>query len=135
MQAQDNAIELVYRRRAGRWGLTSRRPAQEAPAPAHLRQANDAARAVAEASGGRAFGIWLDSLLGRSATAHILGGAVVGVDPARSVVSIDHEVHGYPGLYVVDGSAVPANIGVNPSLTITAMAERAMARLTAREQQ
>jgi cholesterol oxidase len=88
---------------------------------------------VAAASGGTAYGIWLDSVLGRSATAHILGGAVVGDDPSRSVVSVDHEVHGYPGLYVTDGSAVPANIGVNPSLTITAMAERAMTRLVARD--
>ena len=132
MQAEDNAIELAYRRRAGVWGLTSRLPPGQAPAPAHLRQANDAARAFAAESGGRAFGIWLDSLLGRSATAHILGGAVVGDDPERSVVSADHQVHGYPGLYVVDGAAVPANIGVNPSLTITAMAERAMTRLAAR---
>jgi cholesterol oxidase len=133
MQAEDNAIELSYRRRAGVWGLTSRLPAGQRPAPAHLPQANTAGRAVAAASGGTAYGIWLDSVLGRSATAHILGGAVVGDDPSRSVVSVDHEVHGYPGLYVTDGSAVPANIGVNPSLTITAMAERAMTRLVARD--
>lgn len=133
MQARDNAIELHYRRRRGRWGLTSRLPAGAHPAPAHLRQANEAARAVADASGGRAYGIWLDSVLGRSTTAHVLGGAVVGDDPACSVVSTDHEVHGYPGLFVVDGSAVPANVGVNPSLTITAMAERAMARLAESE--
>ena len=98
----------------------------------HLAQANAAARAVADASGGTPYGVWLDSLLGRSATAHILGGAVVGDDPGSSVLTPDHEVRGHPGLYVVDGSAVPANIGVNPSLTITAMAERAMARLLAR---
>ena len=47
------------------------------------------------------------------------------------MISADHEVHGYPGLYVVDGSAVPGNLGVNPSLTITALAERAMARMLA----
>jgi cholesterol oxidase len=70
-------------------------------------------------------------VLGRSATAHILGGAVLGEDPGRSVIGPDHQVHGHPGLYVVDGSAVPANIGVNPSLTITAMAERAMSGLAA----
>jgi cholesterol oxidase len=87
---------------------------------------------VAAASGGTAYGIWIDSLLGRAATAHVLGGAVVGDDGARAVVSPDHEVFGYPGLFVVDGSAVPSNVGVNPSLTITAMAERAMARLAAR---
>jgi cholesterol oxidase len=65
------------------------------------------------------------------ATAHVLGGARLGADPQTSVVSPDHEVWGYPGLYVVDGSVIPANVGVNPSLTITALAERAMTRLTA----
>jgi cholesterol oxidase len=74
----------------------------------------------------------MDSLLGRAATAHVLGGAVVGDNPASAVVSPHHEVYGYPGLFVVDGSAVPANIGVNPSLTITAMAERAMSALAGR---
>ena len=132
MQAEDNAITLRYRRRAGIWGLTSDVPPGEVPAPTFLPQANAAARAVAEASGGEAFGTWLDSVLGRCMTAHILGGAVVGTHPATSVVSADHEVHGYPGLFVADGSAVPANVGVNPSLTITAMAERAMTRLAQR---
>ncbi len=132
MQAEDNAIELTYRRRGGRWALSSQLPSGARRAPTHLHQANTVARAVADASGGTPYGIWLDSVLGRSATAHILGGAVVGDDPRRSVLTTDHEVHGHPGLYVVDGSAVPANLGVNPSLTITAMAERAMARLVAR---
>jgi cholesterol oxidase len=131
MQAEENAIELGYRRRGGVWSLTSRLPRGGTPAPAYLPQANAAARAFADASGGTPFGIWLDSALGRSATAHILGGVVVGEDPARSVISPDHQVHGHPGLFVVDGSTVPANIGVNPSLTITAMAERAMTRLAA----
>jgi len=130
MQSEENAIALRYRRRAGRWGLTSFLPRGASPAPTFLPQANAAARAFAQASGGTPYGIWLDSALGRSATAHILGGAVVGEDPTKSVVSPDHEVHGYPGLFVMDGSTVPANVGVNPSLTITAMAERAMAHLT-----
>jgi cholesterol oxidase len=59
-------------------------------------------------------------------TAHILGGAVISDDPATGVVDPYHRVHGYPTLHVVDGSAVSANLGVNPSLTITAQAERAM---------
>jgi cholesterol oxidase len=87
---------------------------------------------VAAASGGTAYGVWLDALLGRAATAHVLGGAAVGDDPTQGVVTPDHEVYGHPGLFVVDGAAVPANVGVNPSLTITAMAERAMTRLAAR---
>jgi choline dehydrogenase-like flavoprotein len=60
-------------------------------------------------------------------TAHILGGAVIGASPESGVVDGYHRVYGYPGLHVVDGSAVPANLGVNPALTITALAERAVA--------
>jgi cholesterol oxidase len=60
-------------------------------------------------------------------TAHFLGGCVIGATPDDGVVDPYHRVHGYPGLSVVDGSAVSANLGVNPSLTITAQAERAMA--------
>jgi cholesterol oxidase len=63
----------------------------------------------------------------RPATAHVLGGAVIGADPASGVVDAEHRVFGYRDLLVTDGAAVPANPGVNPSLTITAMAERAMA--------
>jgi cholesterol oxidase len=63
-------------------------------------------------------------------TAHILGGCPIGANPKGNsqpgVVDTRHEVYGYPELYVVDGSAIPANVGVNPSLTITALAERAM---------
>ena len=60
-------------------------------------------------------------------TAHILGGAVIGATPADGVIDPYHRVYGHPGLHVVDGAAVSANLGVNPSLTITAQAERAMA--------
>jgi cholesterol oxidase len=59
-------------------------------------------------------------------TAHFLGGCVIGQTPDAGVVDPYHRVHGYPGLHVVDGSSVSANLGVNPSLTITAQAERAM---------
>jgi cholesterol oxidase len=59
-------------------------------------------------------------------TAHLLGGAVIGESPDTGVVNERHEVFGYKNLLVCDGSAIPANVGVNPSLTITAMAERAM---------
>jgi cholesterol oxidase len=132
MQSEDNELELVLRRRAGRWVLTSRVPGGAAAPPSVLPQAQAAARAVAAASGGTAYGTWVDSVLGRSATAHVLGGAVVGVAPEMAVAGLDHEVFGHPGLFVADGAAVPANVGVNPSLTITAMAERAMTALAGR---
>jgi cholesterol oxidase len=60
-------------------------------------------------------------------TAHLLGGCVIGDSPASGVIDAYHRLYGYPGLHVVDGAAVSANLGVNPALTITAQAERAMA--------
>jgi cholesterol oxidase len=62
-------------------------------------------------------------------TAHVLGGAVIGADASRGVVDARQRVFGYENLLICDGSAVPANIGVNPSLTITAMAEHAMSQI------
>lgn len=122
-------LTLRYRRTALGWRLgTTVPPGGRAPL-ANLPEANASARALAEASGGTAYGSVL-AHAGLGATAHVLGGARLGIDPATSVVSPEHEVWGYPGMYVVDGSVVPANVGVNPSLTITALAERAMARLT-----
>lgn len=73
-----------------------------------------------------------ETILGIPTTAHILGGACMGADPGAGVIDKNHQVYGYPGLYVVDGSAVSANPGVNPSLTITALAERVMAAIPAR---
>ena len=128
MQHADNELSLTYRRRPWGWSLTSAQAAGREHAPTHLPQADAAGRAMAEVSGGRSYGTFMDSLAGIGATAHILGGAVVGGDPERAVIDSDHRVFGYQGLRVLDGSAVPSNIGVNPSLTITAMAERAMQR-------
>jgi len=66
-------------------------------------------------------------VLNRPTTAHILGGAAIGPDASTGVIDAYHRMYGHPGLHVVDGAAVGANLGVNPSLSITAMAERAMA--------
>ena len=65
-----------------------------------------------------------ESVAGMSTTAHILSGCSMGTSGADSVIDARHEVHGHPDLFVVDGASIPANIGVNPSLTIVAMAER-----------
>ena len=62
-------------------------------------------------------------------TAHFLGGAVISDSPERGVIDPYHRVWGYPGLHVLDGAAVSANLGVNPSLTITALAEHAMSKI------
>ncbi len=128
MQHADNELTLSYRRRPWGWSLGSAAADGGAPVPKHLPQADAAGGALAEVSGGSAFGTLLDSVAGIGATAHILGGAVVADDRESGVIDADHRVFGYYGLRVMDGSAVPSNIGVNPSLTITAMAERAMQR-------
>jgi cholesterol oxidase len=128
MQSEENALELHYTRRRSGWALRSRRPAGTPPVPAYLPQAEAAGRAVAEVSGGTAYTTLLESVLGTAATAHILGGAIIADDASQGVVDSDHRVFGYQGLRVMDGSVVPSNLGVNPSLTITALAERAMQR-------
>jgi cholesterol oxidase len=73
-----------------------------------------------------------ETVLGIPTTAHILGGCAMGDRPETGVIDHQHRVFGHPGLYVVDGSAVSANPGVNPSLTICALAERAMTFIPAR---
>jgi cholesterol oxidase len=65
-------------------------------------------------------------------TAHIMGGCPIGRTPEEGVIDLDFQVFNYPGLYVIDGSVMPANPGINPSLTITALAEYAMSRMPAK---
>ncbi|MGC3998608.1 MAG: GMC family oxidoreductase [Anaeromyxobacter sp.] len=97
------------------------------PAPsASMPEAFDLARRVEEKIDGVAGTLATETLLGTPTTAHILGGACMGRSAEDGVIDHRHRVFGYEGLYVVDGSAVSANPGVNPSLTITALAERAM---------
>ena len=100
-------------------------------APTYIREANQAARSFAQVSDGVPANSLIESVMNMSVTAHILGGCPIGASPEEEgaqagVIDARHEVYGHPGLYVVDGSAIPANVGVNPSLTITALAERAM---------
>ena len=96
---------------------------------AFMEEATDLARRFAKKVGGVAATMFTETLLGVPSTAHILGGCCMGETAADGVIDKDHRVFGYDGLYVIDGSAVSANPGVNPSLTITALAERAMSRV------
>jgi cholesterol oxidase len=93
---------------------------------AFMPEATDLARRFAAKVKGVTMTLLTETLLGVPTTAHILGGCCIGASAASGVIDTKHQVFDYPGLYVVDGSAVSANPGVNPSLTITAMAERAM---------
>jgi cholesterol oxidase len=122
MQARDNSVRV-------RW--TGRRlrsaPGHGEPSPSWLPEANEAARVAADVMGGLPGSGLNEVLLGRPFTAHILGGAPIGATPADGVVDAWHRVFTEPGLHVVDGAAVTANLGANPSLTIAAQAERALA--------
>jgi cholesterol oxidase len=131
MQSRDNSLHVTGRRGLlGRPGLTSRQ-GHGHPNPTYIPQGHEAMEALAkrlgEATGDytAAGGSWFE-VFDVPMTAHFLGGATIGSSPERGVVDGYHRVWGYPGISVVDGSAVSANLGVNPSLTITAQAERAM---------
>jgi len=95
-------------------------------APAYLPIANQAAQIFARHADGTPLNVLLETLFNMSITAHILGGCQIGPDRESGVIDTNHQVFGCPDLFVVDGSAIPANLGVNPALTITALAERCM---------
>ena len=133
MQTEDTWIRL----RPGRsvWtgfrrDLVSSPEEGHAPAPA-IGVAHEVARRFAAQVDGIPMGSINEGLFNIPMTAHILGGCPMGADAAEGVVGADGQVHGYPGLYVADGSIMPGNPGVNPSLTITALAEHVMAGMTA----
>jgi cholesterol oxidase len=94
------------------------------PIPSYLPIAQTAGKILAEEIGGEPQNIISEVLLGTPATAHILGGCCMGDSREEGVINRNHEVFGYPGLYVCDGSVIPSNLSVNPSLTITAFSER-----------
>ncbi|MGW5571146.1 GMC oxidoreductase [Nocardia thailandica] len=126
MQHLDNSITTYTKRTVfGRRKLTSKQGHGE-PNPTWIPAGNDVTRRVAEKIGGVAGGTW-GEVFNVPLTAHFLGGAAIGADRSRGVIDGYHRVFGYPTLSVVDGAAVSANLGVNPSLTISAQAERAAA--------
>jgi cholesterol oxidase len=94
------------------------------PLPSYSPIAQKAAQLLSEELKGEPQNVISEVLLGTPATAHILGGCAIGETKEKSVVDANQQIHGYEGLYVCDGSVIPANPGVNPSLTITALAER-----------
>jgi cholesterol oxidase len=96
---------------------------------AQVKGSHELARDFAKRINGVALGNISENLLGMPWTAHILGGAPISTDASLGVVDGNFEVHNYPGMYIIDGSIMPANPGVNPSLTITALAEFAMSKV------
>jgi len=131
MQTEDNRIKLRLGRGVTtlwRRGLVSQ-PDDERTIPSTIPIGHEVTRRFAEMTNGIPSGTINEALLNIPMTAHILGGCPFGRDAHEGVVGLDCQAHNYPGLYVIDGSIVPANPGVNPSLTITALAEYAMSRV------
>jgi cholesterol oxidase len=125
MQALEGNLEMSWRRpwyRPWRKCLVSRGK----KVPTYIPQANAFAETFARITGGTAMSMLPEILFDVPGTAHCLGGCVMADSPERGVVDHQHRVFGYRNMYVSDGSVVGANLGVNPSLTITALAERAM---------
>jgi cholesterol oxidase len=130
MQTLDNAIRLRPKRRLlGRGVRLQTEQDPERPNPTFIPAADAVARWWEQRTGGLAQGGLTEAIFNIPTTAHILGGAVIGPDAEHGVVDGRNRVYGYENLMVCDGAAVPANPGVNPSLTITALAERAMSQV------
>ena len=121
-------INSTLRLSGGRFGLRSARDRGEAPT-AFIPEAKALAEQYAKTVNGKPMVLLSETLLGIPTTAHILGGAVMGRDREEGVIDGKNLVFGYRNLYVCDGSMISANPGVNPSLTITALAERAMSMI------
>jgi cholesterol oxidase len=134
MQPLDSYLRLRLRRRRrlGHEALTSAVEAGPRP-PTSIPIADRIAERLAERIGGLPGSNVLEVFGNRSSTAHILGGAVIAADPSRGVCDPQGRVFGHEGLWVADGAAVPVNLGVNPALTITALAEHVMAGVPAKE--
>ncbi|RLU90482.1 cholesterol oxidase [Streptomyces griseocarneus] len=125
MQSLDNSLTTYRRKRGIGKGLLTARQGHGAPNPAQIPEATEAATLIAQEINGFP-GSNVGELIGTPLTAHFLGGCPIGADADKGVVDPYHRLYGHPGISVVDGAAVSANLGVNPSLTITAQAERAM---------
>ena len=125
MQTIDATLRFRLRRRWW-WPFKKLLTTQGQRIPTNIPAANAFAERAARAFGGIAITSTSEILFDLPMTAHCIGGCVMGTDATQGVIDAHHKVHGYHNLYVIDGAAVGANLGVNPSLTITALAERAM---------
>ena len=123
MQNVDSSVTVKGKRGIFGWRLTSKNDAEH-PNATYIPAANEVVRRIAAKHGGTPGG-HIGDLINAPFTAHFVGGCVISDDPEHGVIDPYHRVWNYPTLHIVDGSSVTANLGVNPSLTITAQAERA----------
>ena len=133
MQTHDNRFDMGLKRRWF-WPFARKMDARPGSStiPTYIPAGNAAARALADKIGGIPQNAMTEVLFNKPLSAHILGGCAIGKDADHGVVDKRCRVFGYEDMYVVDGSVVPANPGVNPSLTITALAEYAMSLIPAK---
>jgi cholesterol oxidase len=124
MQDVDSSVTVKGKRGLFGFRLTSSNSG-DTPNATYIPAANEAVRHIANEYGGIAGG-HIGDLISAPFTAHFVGGCVIGKDEGTGVIDAYHRVFNYPTLHIVDGSTITANLGVNPSLTITAQAERAM---------
>ncbi|MGA5358845.1 GMC family oxidoreductase N-terminal domain-containing protein [Streptomyces purpurascens] len=125
MQSLDNSLTTYLKPSGAGRGLLTARQGHGAPNPKQIKAATESASALAAEINGFA-GSNVGELMGTPLTAHFLGGCPIGASRETGVIDPYHRLYGHSGISVVDGAAVSANLGVNPSLTITAQAERAM---------
>ena len=123
MQNVDSSLTVKGKRGLLGWRLTSQNDS-DTPNATYIPAANEVARRIAENKGGIAGG-HVGDLVNAPFTAHFVGGCVIGATANDGVIDPYHRVWNYPTMHIVDGASVTANLGVNPSLTITAQAERA----------
>jgi cholesterol oxidase len=136
MQTEDNHLRMRLGRSIYtlfRRGLVSQVDAGKS-IPHRIESGHRVTRTFAQKSKGIPLGSINEGLLGVALTAHVLGGCPFGDDAHEGVIGLDCQVHRYAGLYVIDGSIIPANPGVNPSLTIAAFAEYAMSMVPEKEE-
>jgi cholesterol oxidase len=125
MQNVDSSIKVSGKRGLFGFKLTSQNDSEH-PNATYIPAANETVKRIAQNYGGIEGGT-VGDLIGAPFTAHFVGGCVIGSNQSNGVIDPYHRVYSYPTLYIVDGSTITANLGVNPSLTITAQAERAFA--------
>jgi len=132
MQTVDNAMKMIWKKNwwGGKMKIDN---SGHKKVPAFIPVGQEVMLRYAKKVNGIAQNILLEVFYNRPTTAHILGGCPMSDHPESGMVDRDLKVHGYPDLYIMDGSVIQGNIGVNPSLTILAMAEYAMNKIPAKE--
>jgi len=110
--------------------MNSRVPSGLKRAPVYIPVANEVAERLARKMNGVPLSLLSEAAFNSATTAHILGGCCMAESPDKGVIGYNGEIFGHPNLFVVDGSVIPANLGVNPSLTITALSEHIMSQVS-----